>query len=333
MADTFPAEHPARGAAHLFVPGNADSLVAASAFVRHAPESAWVTLAREHRLPVLLERKMAALASSVWCIGYSGTGNPLLPAALEAHLSDRPVWWLTATSGRLQAVAADVPGVRFHNLPGGSLVPQVLQQRGVEWDEEDRAYERVGHLLGRYSGVTPTPDELARLNLLHAASVQVRNQERAGAHLVRDLADTPVVEWGGLESLQELAQAGEARIRRSRRYLADQEPVHGAGAGPAVWVVPAGQIDRGTHGKALATRAHGRKAPVVLIEEARRGDWTKAWIVLPDADQELWPWLMHALAAFTIDFSYTGRRGAGAIPAGQEEAFVRALWPVITRET
>lgn len=324
------ADHPAHGAVHVFLPGNADSVVAAATFVRRSEGAGWVMLAREHRLPVLLKRPLAELAAELWCIGYSGTGNPLLPSALEAHANDRPVWWLTATTGRLESFEVDVHGVHFHNLPGGSLVPQVMSLQGGEWTDEDREVERLGYLLGRYSGTQPTDPERELLNRLHAASVQVRNQERSGAALVRELSETPLARWSTSPLLVDLAAAGESRIRRSRRFLNSAEPVLGRGSGPAVWIVKAGRIDRGAHGKALATRCHARQEPVVLIEESRRGPWTKAWVVLPPEKRELWPWIMHEAARFSGDFSYTGLRGAGAIPSGQEGAFATAIWPVLT---
>ncbi len=333
MLDSLPGDHPARGVAHLFLPGNADSVVAAAAFVRRSNGFGWVTIAREHRLPVLLERPMAELASEVWCVGYSGTGNPLLPAALEAHATHRPVWWLTATSGRLQSAATELPGVAFHNLPGGSLVPQVMSLQSGDWDDQDREYERFGYLLGRYSGAKPNDLERGLVNRLHAASVQVRNQERSGATLVRELAERPVSTWASSVLLLDLAAAGEARIQRSRRFLTGTTPVRGGRSGPAVWIIKGGHIDRGAHGKALASRCFARQAPTAMIEEARRGQWTKAWVVLPSHKRELWPWLMHEAARFSADFSYTGLRGAGAIPAGQEEAFAEAIWPVLNRES
>lgn len=332
MSSSLPIDHPAGGAVHVFLPGNADSVVAAAAFVRRSEFPGWVTLAREHRLPVLLERPLSQVASGLWCIGYSGTGNPLLPSALEVHAAHRPVWWLTATTGRLESFETEVPGVRFHNLPGGSLIPQVMSLQGGEWTEQDREYERLGYLLGRYSGTQPTDAERLLVNRLHAASVQVRNQERSGAALVRELSDTPLSDWMASTLLSDLAAGGENRIRRSRRFLNDVEPVLGRPTGPAVWIVKSGRIDRGAHGKALATRCHARRAPVVLIEETKRGPWTKAWVVLPPHKLELWPWIMHEAARFSGDFSYTGLRGAGAIPAGQEGAFATAIWPVLTGE-
>jgi hypothetical protein len=325
------SDHPASGVPHVFIPGNADSLVAAASFVRRANGFGWVTVAREHRLPVLLERPVSEVASEVWCMGYAGTGNALLPAALEAHANDRPVWWLAATSGRLKAFAGEVPGVRFHNMPGGSLVPQVLSLQGGDWSSADREYERIGYLLGRYSGAVPDADELILINRLHAASVQVRNQERSGATLARELADAPPSEWLNSALLTELAVAGETRIRRSRRYLAEEAPDMGARTGPAIWRVLGGQLDRGAHGKALASRAHARGDATVLIESVRRGGYTKAWIVLPESKRELWPWLMQEAARFSSDFSYTGLRGAGAIPVGQEQEFADAIWSHLTK--
>ncbi len=331
MPSSRPADHPAHGVAHLFVPGNADSLVAAAAFVRRAGGFGWVTLAREHRLAKLLERPLCEFASSIWSLGYAGTGDPLLPAALSAHATHRPVWWITATTGRLLSLATEVPGVRFHNLPGGSLVPQVLSLQEEARSAQDRDYERLGYLLARYPGAVPTSDELVLINRLHAASVQVRNQERSGATLVRELAATPVADWTGSALLSELAAAGEDRIRRSRAVLAETPPTLAVPGGPAIWVVPSGLIDRGAHGKALAARSFARSQPTVLIEEVRRGKWTKAWVVLPAEGVDLWPWLMNEAARFSRDFSYTGLRGAGAIPAGQEQEFADAIWPVLER--
>jgi hypothetical protein len=329
MPESRPVDHPAHGVAHLFVPGSADSLVAAAAFVRRSRGFGWVTLAREHRLPILLERPLTDFASAIWCLGYAGTGNPLLPAALEAHATHRPVHWLTATTGRLRSQAGDIAGVGVHNLPGGSLVPQVLTLHPEPPTAADRDFERLGYLLGRYSGAQPDADELRLINRLHAASVQVRNQERSGAALVRELAANPIAKWSTNATLLELAAAGEDRIRRSRRVLVDVPPALSVPDGPAIWIVRSGSIDRGAHGKALASRCFARQQPTVLIEETRRGRWTKAWVVLPDHARELWPWLMHEAARFSDDFSYTGLRGAGAIPAGQEQDFADALWPLL----
>lgn len=325
MGAPITIDHPAVGAAHAYLPGNADSLVAAAALMRMARRDVWVTLAREHRLPVLLERPLSDVAAEVWCLGYSGTGNESLPAALEAHVTLRPVHWMTCVTGRLSMQAAEIPGVDYHNLPGGSLVPLVLGATRTHWDEQDRLYERLGFILGRYRGARPSDFELRLVNALHAASVQVRNQERFGAGLVRELAMNPIASWPGLESVRTAATAGEARIVRSRRALEDTAPSHGGRSGPAIWILPVGSIDRGTHGKALAARSYARQAPAVLLERVPRG-FTKAWVVLPEHKEDLWLRVMNEVVRFSIDFSYTGLRGAGAVAAGDLDELADSLW-------
>jgi len=324
-------DHPAVGAVHLYLSGGADSLVAAAASVRRSKDACWVTLAREHRLPVLLERPLAEVGRSIWLLGYSGTGNPLLPAALEAHLTHRPVHWLSATTGRIRLAAAELPGMELQSMPGGSLVPLALEAWPGPWSDEDRAYERLGFILGRYSGAKPSDFELSLVNDLHAASVQVRSEERAGAGLVRELAEHRVATWRGLKTLRTLAKRGEKRIRDSRQALLDHDPVFGGRHGPAVWIVESGLVARGAHGKAVAARSYARQAACVLVERVAQG-WTKAWIVLPAHREGLWLSLMNEAARFSVDFSYTGLRGAGAVPAELVDEFAAAVWPLLDRE-
>ena len=330
MGKPIDIDHPAVGASHVFIPGNADSLVAASLLVSRIPRASWVMLAREHRLPILLERPLVEAAHEVWCLGYSGTGHPLLPPALEAHVTHRPLFWLTATSGRLTMAAAEVPGVRFETLPGGSLVQLVQRHVSGRWTEDDRAYERLGFILGHYRGARPTDFELGLVNMLHAASVQIRNHENLGAEFVRALATTRPGRWGSLELLQRYAREGTAMIRRARDVLVEHRPVRGGRHGAGLWIVPPGLIRRGTHGKAVAARAYARQAPAALIERAQRG-FTKVWIVLPRHAEDRWFDILRVAASFSSDFAHTGLRGAGAIPASDVEEFAEALWPVLRR--
>ena len=327
---TIDVDHPAVGAGHIFIPGNADSLVAAALMMARSPWPSWVMLAREHRLPVLLERPLAEVAREIWCIGFSGTGNPLLPAALEAHVTYRPLFWLSATSGRLTLAAAEVPGVHFESLSGGSLVHLVQRHVTGPWTDEDRAYERLGFILGHYRGARPTDFELSLANMLHAASVHVRNHEHQGASLVRAMAGGQVGDWGRLEALREHAAQGETLISSSRRLLQDTPPTRGGRHGPALWILEPGLVARGAHGKAVAARAYARQAPAALIERVDRG-YTKVWIVLPRHAEELWLLLLHTVASFSTDFSYTGLRGAGALQARDVDEFADVLWKVLTR--
>jgi hypothetical protein len=323
-------DHPAVGAGHLFIPGNADSLVAAAQMVARVPWPCWVMLAREHRLPVLLERRLADVAREIWCIGYSGTGNQLLPAALEAHVTHRDLYWLSATSGRLTVAAAELPGVQFESLPGGSLVHLVQRHLPGPWTDADRAYERLGHILGHYRGARPTDFELELSNQLHAASVHVRNNEHLGAGLVRSLAAEPIGRWPRLDRVRDFADLGEGLIRKGRGALTRREPTRGARHGPALWILDAGEVPRGTHGKAVAARTYARQAPTALIERVERG-FTKVWIVLPEHAQTEWLLVMHTMASFSDDFSYTGLRGAGAIRADEVDEFAEVLWKVLSR--
>jgi hypothetical protein len=265
-------------------------------------------LAREHRLPILLERPLVEAAHDVWCLGYSGTGHPLLPSALEAHVTHRPLYWLTATSGRLAMAAAEVPGVRFEALPGGSLIQLVQRHVGGGWTDEDRAYERLGFILGHYRGARPTDFELTLVNLLHAASVQIRNHENLGAEFVRALSTTPPGRWARLDLVRRYARDGTALIRRARDVLVQERPVRGERHGAALWIVPSGLIRRGTHGKAVAARAYARQAPAALIERVRRG-YTKVWIVLPRHAEDRWFDILRVVARFSSDFAHTGLRG------------------------
>jgi hypothetical protein len=325
MAKEIDVDHPAVGAVHLFVPGAADSLVAAALLTASVPWSTWVMIAREHRLPLLLERRLAETARQVWCIGYSGTGHQLLPAALEAHVSHRPVYWLSTTSGRISLAAEELPGLHFESMPGASLVPLVHRHLEGEWADSDYAYERLGLVLGRYRGVKPTQVELQVVNQLHAASVAVRNNEHLGAHLVRGLAETSPAQWPGLPSLVQLSAEGEHLIRSSRKVLQDESPLRGEGHGPALWIVDSGRIARGAHGKSVAAQAYNRQAPAALIERVQRG-FTKAWVVLPRPSQRMWHRVMTTFANFGNDFSHTGLRGAGALPADAIDEFSERLW-------
>ena len=323
-------DHPAVGAGHLFIPGNADSLVAAALMMARVPWPSWVMLAREHRLPVLLERPLAEVAREIWCIGYSGTGNLLLPAALEAHVTHRALHWLSATTGRLTVAAAELPGVHFESLPGGSLVHLVQRHLPGPWTDEDRAYERLGHILGHYRGARPTDFELGLANRLHAASVHVRNQEHLGAGLVRALASERVGRWSQLDRVGDFAAHGEKLIRHGRGLLQEIEPTRGKRHGAALWMLDAGQVPRGTHGKAVAARAYARQAPVALIERVDRG-FTKVWIVLPEHAQSEWLRIMHTMASHSTDFSYTGLRGAGAIHGDDVDRFAGAIWKILSQ--
>ncbi len=325
MAREIDVDHPAVGAAHLFIPGGADSLVAAALLTARAPFDTWVMVAREHRLPVLLERPLAEVATELWCLGYAGTGAPLLPAALEAHVSHRPVYWLSTTSGRLSLAAQELPGMRFESMPGGSLVPLVQRHLEGVWEESDYSYERLGMILGRSAGARPAPAELTLVNLLHAASVAVRNNEHLGAGLVRSLAGRPPQGWSAENTLLSLATEGESLIRSSRALLESEAPFLGERHGPALWLVDAGAMARGTHGKAIAAQSYYRQAPVGLIERVPRGI-TKAWVVLPRSNPQLWHHVSTTFAQFSEDFSYTGLRGAGALPADSIDEFAAMLW-------
>ncbi|MCO4773046.1 MAG: hypothetical protein KDA24_23635 [Deltaproteobacteria bacterium] len=329
MGQPFDIDHPAAGAGHVFIPGSADSIVAASRLTATAPWPVWVTVGREHRLPHLLERPITEGATEIWCLGYSGTGNALLTAALEAHVTHRPVRWLSTTTGRLRLAASELAGIRLESMPGGSLVNLVLRDRRGRWTPDDHASERLGYILGRYPGWRPTARELTLANRLHAASVTVRNHEGHGAPLVRALAGTPVTEWGSNEVLADKADAGEQMIRDGRQALADTVPLHGSeSGGPALWLMSRGSIKRGVHGKAVAAAGWRRKSPVALIEEADRG-FTKAWVVLPARRENLWVRVAETFGEFSADFSWTGRRGAGAIHSAEVETFRKKLWTVL----
>jgi hypothetical protein len=153
----------------------------------------------------------------------------------------------------------------------------------------------------------------------------VRNHEDRGADLVRALAGREIGTWMRLPTLGELAAAGEVLIRRARQVLLELPQTRGGGHGPALWIVDAGSIPRGAHGKAAAARAYARQAPVALVERVPRG-FTKAWVVLPPQSVDLWPAIAHTFAGFSADFAYTGLRGAGAIAAADVDAFADALW-------
>ena len=79
-------DHPAVGAVHLFVPGNADSLVAAALMTARQRWPTWVMLAREHRLPVLLERPRH-LQPGFEGVGRSAHGRPRRRPAVTARRS------------------------------------------------------------------------------------------------------------------------------------------------------------------------------------------------------------------------------------------------------
>jgi hypothetical protein len=324
-------DHPAVGAAHIFIPGGADSLVTAALLVRRMRWPTWVMLAREHRLPVVLERPLVDAAKEIWCLGYAGTGHPLLPSAMESHTTRRPFHWLSTTSGRLVVAAGSMPGVSFHGMPGGSLVPlaQGILEGGRQPGDSD--FERLGLLLGRFSGAVPDRRELRLLNLLHAAAVKVRNQERRGPGLVRELADAEPGEWASMPSLQEVAREGEWLIKRSRQVVQRLPPKHGQRTGPAVWVVARGEVARGAHGKSVAARVHARGAPVGLVERTATG-FTKAWVVVPKGQQDRFERVAQTFAAFSNDFSYTGLRGAGAIEAADVNRFALALYDALKAE-
>lgn len=315
----------------MFLAGSADSLVAASRLVATASWPAWVTVAREHRLPVLLERPITETAAEIWLLGYSGTGNPVVGPALDAHVTHRPVNWLSTTTGQLRLAASELPGINLDKLPGGSLVNLVLRHRRGRWTPDDHACERLGFILGRYPSVRPQKRELKLANILHAASVGVRNHEGRGPALIRELAGNPVATWSKLEMLQSLRNDGEAMIREGRTLLREAAPMFGGHrGGPALWMLPAGKIKRGTHGKAVAAESYRRKAPVALVERASRG-YTKAWVVLPARADRLWVDIAETFGRYTLDFSWTGRRGAGAVHADDLEPFAARLWTAIRR--
>ena len=331
MAHGLNVDHPAVGSGHVFLAGSADSLVAAARLVATSNWPSWVTVAREHRLPVLLERPITEAAVEIWCLGYSGTGNPVLGPALDAHVTHRPVHWLSTTTGHLRLAASELPGINLLHLPGGSLINLVLRRRRGRWTPDDHASERLGFIFGRYPSVRPQKRELKLANLLHAASVGIRNQEGKGPVLVKALAETPVADWSGLDVLQNLRDAGEDAINAGRGVLRDAAPKYGSNrAGPALWVLPAGQIKRGVHGKAVAAEAFRRKAPAALVERVTRG-YTKAWVVLPARKDRLWVDIAETFGRYTLDFSWTGRRGAGAVHVDDIEPFAARLWTAIRR--
>jgi hypothetical protein len=325
MAQEIDVDHPAVGAVHLFIPGAADSLVSAALFTARAPWNTWVMIAREHRLPVLLERPLAETARELWCLGYSGTGHELLPSALQAHISHRRVYWLSTTSGRISLAAEGLPGVRLESMPGASLVPLVHRHVEGPWFPSDYEYERLGLVLGRYPSAKPTVPEIALVNQLHAAAVVVRNDEHLGAGLVRSLSAAAPSKWQELEILGSLANEGEQLIRASRKVLQDESPLCGGRHGPALWVVEPGRIARGAHGKSVAAQSYYRQAPAALVERVGRG-FTKAWVVLPRPNPTLWHKVMTTFANFSNDFSHTGLRGAGALPAEAIDEFAARLW-------
>ncbi len=331
MATVIDVDHPAVGAGHIFLAGSADSLVAAARLVATADWPAWVTIGREHRLPTLLERPITEAASEIWCLGYSGTGNPVLGPALDAHVTHRPVIWLSTTTGYLKLAASELPGILLESLPGGSLVNLVLRRRRGRWTPDDHASERLGFILGRYPSVRPTKGELTLANILHAVSVGVRNHEGRGPLLIKQLADTPVDKWRHLEVVGALRDEGEEAIRKGRDALRHSKVTYGGHkGGPALWVLPAGQIKRGVHGKALASEAFLRKAPVALVERTSRG-YTKAWVVLPARADRLWVDIAETFGRYTLDFSWTGRRGAGAVHSDDVDQFAGLLWTAIRR--
>lgn len=331
MARPIDIDHPATGAGHVFIPGSADSLLAAARLAATADWPVWVTVGREHRLPHLLEKPVTEGAVAIWCLGYSGTGNALVSAALEAHVTHRPVRWFSTTTGRLKLVASELAGVKLESMPGGSLVNLVLRDRKGRWTPDDHASERLGYIIGRYPGWRPTRRELALANKLHAASVAVRNHEGHGPPLVRALGESPVADWNDVERLSELADTGERLIRTGRQALLDTAPEHGAASGgPALWLMPRGAIKRGVHGKALAAAGWRRKSPVALVEETERG-FTKAWVVLPARRENLWVAVAETFGQFTSDFSWTGRRGGGAVHSNDLDRFLPKLWAVIRR--
>jgi len=331
MARILDIDHPATGAGHLFIPGSADSIVAAARIAATAPWPVWVTVGREHRLPMLLERPVTEGAVEIWCLGYSGTGNALVSPALEAHVTHRPVRWFSTTTGRLKLLASELAGVKLESLPGGSLVNLVQRDRKGRWTPDDHVAERLGYMFGRYPGWRATPRELKLANQLHAASVAVRNHEGQGPHLIRALAETPLADWASVEKLAELAESGEETIRQGRSALLETAPAHGSpSGGPALWSMPMGVIKRGVHGKAIAAACWRRKSPVALVEETERG-FTKAWVVLPARRENLWVPVAECFGGFTSDFSWTGRRGAGAIHSSDLHKFLPKLWSVIRR--
>jgi len=331
MAREINVDHPAVGAGHIFLAGSADSLVAASRLVATADWPAWVTVGREHRLPVLLERPITEAASEIWCLGYSGTGNPVLVPALEAHVTHRRVVWLSTTTGYLKMAASELPGIHLESLPGGSLVNLVLRRRRGRWTPDDHACERLGFILGRYPSVRPTKTELQLANILHAVSVGVRNSEGRGPLLIKQLAATPVKDWKQLDVVTSLQEDGEDTIRKGREVLRKAKPTFGGHrGGPALWVLPSGQIKRGVHGKAVAAESYHRKAPTALVERTSRG-YTKAWVVLPARADRLWVDIAETFGRYTVDFSWTGRRGAGAVHSDDVDQFSARLWTAIRR--
>jgi len=331
MPRPFDIDHPATGAGHIFIPGSADSIVAAARLTATAPWPVWVTVGREHRLPFLLERPLTEGAVEIWCLGYSGTGNALVSAALEGHVTHRPVRWFSTTTGRLKLVASELAGVKLETMPGGSLVNLVLRDRKGRWTPDDHGCERLGYIIGRYPGWRSTKRELFLANQMHAASVAVRNHENQGPQLIRALADTPVAEWSSVGKLKELADVGEQTIAKGRTALRESAPEFGSeSGGPALWLMPRGAIKRGVHGKAIAAECWRRKSPVALVEEVGHG-FTKAWVVVPARRENLWVGVAESFGSYTSDFSWTGRRGAGAIHSADVEKFLPRLWATIRK--
>jgi hypothetical protein len=321
-------DHPSVGADHIYLPGSADSLVAATRCVVRSTAPSWLTVAREHRLAGLLDRPLSEGARRIVILGYSGDGDPALREALLRRLAACPVHWLSTTTGRLHLAASELSGVRLETLPGGSLVPTALRITDGPRTADDQAAERLGYVLGRYAGYRADRAALALTNRLHAASVAVRNDEVAAPRLVYALAGSPVDDWGAIPELVAASERGERLIRDARAAIRAATPARGGSQGPGLWLMPAGVIARGAHGKAIAAETYRRVAPCALVEAADRGV-TKAWVVLPARADRLWDSIAACFARFSSDFSYTGRRGGGAVPAADAEAFADALWVVL----
>ena len=105
----------------------------------------------------------------------------------------------------------------------------------------------------------------------------------------------------------------------------ERMPSRGGRFGPALWVVETGSIARGVHGKAIATQSYNRQAPAALVERVEAG-FTKAWVVLPRQDARLWHHISTTFGQFGKDFSYTGLRGAGALPGQAVDELIELLW-------
>ena len=67
-----------------------------------------------------------------------------------------------------------------------------------------------------------------------------------------------------------------------------------------------------------------------MVERAPSG-FTKAWVVLPQGDEDRWDLIAHTFASFSSDFSYTGLRGGGAIAGEDVDRFALALYGALCK--